>query len=307
MSASDSDAPHVPAGGIVTVGNFDGVHRGHQRMLKTLCEVAGARNTQSVVVTFHPHPITVLRPNAVLHRLTTPERRARLLRRYGADQVVVLPITDGLLQLSPQAFFQAVLVDQLQARGVVEGPNFHFGKDRAGDVNLLQQLCEARGMYFQVISPVSDADQMISSSRVRELLIAGQLAASVRLLGHPHQLCGTVTRGAGRGRGLGFPTANLQGIDVLLPGHGVYAAACTLDDQRYPTAVNVGPNPTFNEHSVKVECHLDGFHGDLYGRTLAVDLLSEIRPLQSFNSVGDLTTQVSHDVAACREICAKQA
>ncbi len=160
----DSDAPPIPPGGIVTVGNFDGVHRGHQRMLQTLREVAVVQKTHSVVVTFHPHPITVLRPNAVLHRLTTPDRRAELLRLYGADHVVILPVTAELLQRSPEVFFDSVLVNQLQAGGVVEGPNFHFGKDRAGDIPLLRQLAKTRKTYLRSSRRSMTPTKSISSS-----------------------------------------------------------------------------------------------------------------------------------------------
>ncbi len=303
MSDPDSDTPPAYAGGIVTVGNFDGVHRGHQQMLQTLREVAAARNTSSVVVTFHPHPITVLRPTAVLHRLTTIERRTTLLKRYGADHVIVLPVTHDLLTLEPRRFFESVLVEQLHAGGVVEGPNFRFGKNRAGDVDLLKSLCEARGIHFQVIDAVCDSAEMISSSRVRDLLMGGQVTEAVQLLGHAHQISGTVTRGAGRGRELGFPTANLGSIEVLLPGHGVYAATCHIDGVSYATAVSIGPNPTFEESAVKVECHVDGLTQVLYGRTLAVDLLSEIRPLKTFSSADELKEQIARDVDACRDVC----
>ncbi|MEZ6061080.1 MAG: bifunctional riboflavin kinase/FAD synthetase [Planctomycetaceae bacterium] len=302
MSDLDSDLSPAAAGGIVTVGNFDGVHRGHQRMLQTLRDVAAARASHSVVVTFHPHPITVLRPAAVLHRLTTPERRTDLLRRYGADHVVVLPVTMELLQREPEDFLQSVLIDQLHASGIVEGPNFHFGRNRSGDVRLLRKFCEQRGMAFQVIDSVNDSEEMISSSRIRDLLIAGRVAEAVRLLGHPHQLRGRVSRGAGRGRGLGFPTANLVDTEVLLPAHGVYAAACRVDGVSYPAAVNIGPNPTFEDSAVKVECHIDGLTQDLYDRTLTVDLLTEIRALNTFATAEELTHQIRRDVDACRRI-----
>jgi riboflavin kinase/FMN adenylyltransferase len=300
MTSKTTDSTKsVPAGGIVTVGNFDGVHRGHQHMLSQLRQIAGQQNTHTVVVTFDPHPVTVLRPGFVKEKLTTPEHRARLLKEFGADHVVILPTNRELLNLSPEDFCATVILSQLHAAGVVEGPNFCFGRNRAGNVETLRQLCSDHGISFCVIDPVVEDDSLISSSRIRDLLRAGEVKEATHLLGHYHRIAGTVTQGAGRGRELGIPTANLTDVVEMLPAHGVYAGICYVDDSQYTTAISIGPNPTFGDKAVKVECHLIDYSGDLYGRHLSVDLVSEIRPLRSFSSSEDLTGQIAEDIRTC--------
>jgi len=300
MSQPKLQVPDNALHGVITVGNFDGVHRGHQQMLKALCEIARVHSAPAVVVTFDPHPLSLLRPDAPLPRLTSIARRTQLLRDSGADEVVVLPVTHDLLQMTADDFFTEILVGQLAAKGIVEGPNFHFGRDRNGDVRHLARLCRNTGIAFQVIRPVEDDGRLISSSRIRKRLGEGRVLDAVAMTGHPHRISGEVARGARRGRQLGFPTANLEDIAMMLPTNGVYAGMTTVDGETYVVAVSIGPNPTFDDNRLKVECYLDGFTGDLYGQRLDVDLLSEVRPLCSFDSVEALKTQIQTDVAECQ-------
>jgi riboflavin kinase/FMN adenylyltransferase len=300
MNQADLHVPQSALNGIVSVGNFDGVHRGHQQMLKTLREIAAEHSAPAIVVTFDPHPLSLLRPDAPLPRLTTIERRTALLREYGADQVVVLPVTKQLLQMTADDFFHQVLVEQLSAAGIVEGPNFRFGRDRSGDVDRLADLCQSKNIAFRVIQPVDDEGQMISSSRIRTLLSEGRLCDAVAMTGHAHRISGVVSHGAGRGRQLGFPTANLENIRVMLPTNGVYAGTANIAGRQYVAAVSIGPNPTFDDNRLKVECYVDGFTGDLYETELNIDLLSKIRSLCSFTSVEELTQQITTDVKQCR-------
>ena len=288
--------------GCVAIGNFDGVHLGHAVMLKTLRELAAEQGAQAVAVTFDPHPIAVLRPEFTPPILTTVEDRIALLCAAGADSVIVLPVTKSLLEMTAEQFFHAVILDTFHAKGVVEGPNFRFGRDRKGDTAMLQGFCERASVPCRIVSPVETNGQFISSSLIRELICSRALRQAVELLGHPYRMTGVVRRGAGRGAGLGFPTANLLEIATLLPAHGVYAGRTTLDGRDYPVAVSIGPNPTFGEHREKVECHIDGFCGDLYDRKLQVDLLSEIRPLQSFDSIERLVQQIREDVETTRSM-----
>lgn len=285
----------------VAIGNFDGVHRGHGAMLAELRQLSRRLGVAAVAVTFDRHPISVLRPGSAPPLLTTLEDRLQLLRWSGVDDVAVLPVTADLLQMTAEEFFEKLLCRQFRARGIVEGPNFHFGRNRAGDVRLLRDLCDAAGLQFQEASVVVDSGEMISSSRIRELSGQGLLRQATELLGHPYRLRGVVQHGAERGRTLGFPTANLGQIGTLIPSHGVYAGMTHIADQWYPVAVNLGPNPTFADQRDKVECHIVGYSGDLYGQQLAVDLLAELRPLRTFGSVVDLVEQIRRDVAACVE------
>jgi riboflavin kinase/FMN adenylyltransferase len=287
--------------GCIAIGNFDGVHRGHASMLQQLRSLGREISGPAVAITFDPHPIAVLRPEFTPPVLTTIEDRKRLLHQAGADEVIVLPVTSGLLEMTAEQFFRDVVVGKFKARGVVEGPNFHFGKDRRGDVDRLQELCRSQGIQCHIAKSFDDAGSMVSSSRIRELICARAMTAAVELLGHPYRMSGTVRHGAGRGRTIGFPTANLAEIQTLLPA-GVYAGATEINGNRYPVAVSIGPNPTFGEHREKVECHIDGFAGDLYDQKLAIDLLSEVRALQSFGSVNELISQIQNDIEVCRNV-----
>lgn len=270
-------------------------------MLRCLKEMATATASHAVAVTFDPHPIAILRPEFTPPVLTTIEERISLLKRSGADEVVVLPVTRQLLEMTAQQFFTEVIVEQFEARGVVEGPNFHFGKDRHGDTRLLQTLCDSHGIQFHIVKPVVDSEVMISSSRIRELLCSRSMAQATELLGHPYRISGLVRHGAERGRSIGFPTANLTDIPTLLPAHGVYAGMTQLQGKWYPVAASIGPNPTFGEHREKIECHIDGFSGELYDTILHVDLLQEVRALQSFASIDLLIAQIKSDVDHCRQ------
>jgi riboflavin kinase/FMN adenylyltransferase len=300
MTILDFHVPGSACEGCIAIGNFDGVHRGHAVMLQQLRSLGREIAGPAVAITFDPHPIAVLRPEFTPPVLTTIEDRKALLRQAGADEVIVLPVTSGLLEMTAEQFFRDVVVGKFKARGVVEGPNFHFGKDRRGDVNLLQELCRSRGIQCHIAKSFDEAGSMVSSSRIRELICARAMAGAVELLGHPYRLSGVVRHGAGRGRTIGFPTANLAEIQTLLPAHGVYAGATEISGNRYPVAVSIGPNPTFGEHREKVECHIDGFSGNLYDQKLAIDLLKEVRALQSFSSVDELIFQIRSDVEVCR-------
>jgi len=283
--------------GAVAVGNFDVVHRGHAALIAELRARAHAVNGPAVAVTFDPHPIALLAPDRLLPLLTTVSDRAELLHAAGADAVVILKTTPNLLALEPREFLDSVFGEQLAARAVVEGFNFHFGRGRAGSTATIADWCRENDLPFTVIPPFRWNDALVSSSRVREALEKGDVASAADLLGRPYRLRGTVGHGAQRGQSLGFPTANLDQPLTLVPGDGVYAARAQLTDMsEWPAAVNVGPNPTFGEQARKVEAHLIGFAGNLYGRPLALDFVSRLRDTQKFGSVEELKSQLQTDV-----------
>jgi riboflavin kinase/FMN adenylyltransferase len=286
----------------VAVGNFDGVHRGHAALIAELRRQATAVGGSSVAVTFDPHPLELLRPDAFLPPLSILEDRIRWLQEAGADHVLVLHTAHDLLALSATDFFKKVLLERLEVRAVVEGVNFGFGHNREGDVKMLGRLCEAAGVCLTVVPPVELVGHRVSSSSVRAALMQGTVDEAGRLLGRPHRLHGVVGRGAGRGRTLNFPTANLEGLRNLAPGDGVYAVAVSLQDCRWAAAANVGPNPTFGESARKVEVHLIDYTGDLYGQPLAVDFISRLRDTRPFGSAAELTAQLRQDVEHARRI-----
>jgi riboflavin kinase/FMN adenylyltransferase len=304
--SADGPPPGDCRGGAVSVGNFDGVHRGHAALVAELVARARRVGGPAVAVTFDPHPIALLAPERLQPLLTTPADRAELLQAAGADHVVVLKTTPELLHQEAREFLDGLFGDRLAVRAVVEGFNFRFGRGRAGDNELLADWCRGRGVALTVVPPFTLDGAVVSSSRVRSALEAGDVAAAARLLGRPYRLRGAIGTGAKRGRALGFPTANLERPATLVPGDGVYAVRAVLaDGSAWPAAANVGPNPTFGEQARKVEAHLIGFAGDLYGRPLAVDFMARLRATRLFAGPADLVEQLRTDVAAARELVGK--
>ncbi|MEZ6092385.1 MAG: riboflavin biosynthesis protein RibF [Pirellulaceae bacterium] len=293
-------AAALTRGGAISIGNFDGVHRGHAILLTQLRRMADAVGGPAVVVTFDPHPAAVLRPDQAPVPLTWMERRAELLKQQGVDVVIACRPDLELLELSAEAFFDDIVRQRLGAGAMVEGPNFFFGKNRVGNVALLRNLCDANRMPLQIVEALSEAGDMISSTLIRAKLASGDLRSANRMLTSPYRIRGEVRAGAGRGKDLGFPTANLHQIPVLIPGPGVYSGETSVDGQAFKAAIHVGPNVTFGEGHCKVEVHLLNFNGNLYGRTVDVQLNAKIRESIKFSSVDALREQMHHDIQAIR-------
>ena len=288
--------PPAFAGGAVTVGNFDGVHRGHQALVATARQQADAVRGPVVAMTFDPPPHQVLHPGSERPPLTTLPQRAELLHAIGADHVVVLNTGPALLALSPEAFFEDVIARQLGAKAVVEGYNFRFGRGRAGTNDTLRTLCDAAGLAFAEVPPFAQGDEPVSSSRVRAALVSGDVTQAAELLNRRYHIAGTVITGAKRGRTIGFPTANLGDVPTVLPGNGVYAVRAMVDGRDWPAAANVGPNPTFGEDARKIEVHLIGFTGDLYGKVMEVAFVARLRETRPFDGVNELVAQLKVDI-----------
>lgn len=287
---------------VLTIGNFDGVHRGHAAILKQLCRMATQLQLPPVVVTFDPPPLAVLAPDRLPPRLTSVDQKVSLLLEQGISEVIVWPATPELLSLSADQFFEDIVLGQLRCRGIVEGPNFCFGRGRAGTVERLQQLGSHHRITVAIAQASESGGSMISSSEIRNALSQGNVVQARELLGRPYQLTGTVITGAQRGRQLGYPTANLGNVETLIPPQGVYAGRTTLDGKSWPVALNIGPNPTFAEDQQKIEAYLIGFSGNLYGKTLSIELLQSLRGVKKFSGVDELKWQLQQDVAACRAI-----
>lgn len=300
---SPNELPDDVVGCAVAIGNFDGVHRGHASLASVLVEMAQKHRGPSVVVTFDPPPAAILFPDRPqLSPLSTLPRRAELLGYLGVDYVWAMPTTPELLTLSPTEFFQQTIRDRLKAAAMVEGPNFRFGRNRAGDTALLETLCAATSIEFVIAGRREDAAGMISSSRIRQELLSGSVESANRMLTANYQIAGTVADGAKRGRTIGFPTANLIEVECLLPAHGVYAGIVNLAGRPYAAAVNLGPNPTFDDGETKVEVHIIGWAGELYGQHLAVELLARVRDVHRFDNATELREQIARDVAACEQL-----
>ena len=301
LSWTDHPPPGF-AGGAVTVGNFDAVHLGHRALVSATKAWAVRVGGPAVAVTFDPPPHEILYPGSAREPLSTLADRAEWLAAAGADHVVVLRTSPALLALSPEAFFEDVLLRQLGVKAVVEGYNFRFGRGRSGDTAALRAMCAAAGVGFEEVPPRLVAGEPVSSSRVRAAVLAGDVGLAADLLGRPYRVTGTVVTGARRGRMIGFPTANLGDVPTVLPGNGVYAVRAAVGGRTHPAAANVGPNPTFGDDAPKVEVHLLDFAGDLYGRPLAVEFVAKLRDTRPFGGPAELVEQLRRDVVAAREV-----
>jgi riboflavin kinase/FMN adenylyltransferase len=295
--ALDAAMPDDCRGAALSIGNFDGVHLGHQALLAEAARHTDRFGFPAVAVTFDPHPLQLLRPDDFQPLLTTIEHRAKLLHFDGADHVLILQTTPALLELSARDFFARLIARDLHARAIVEGYNFAFGKDREGTTDLLRSLCTQAGVRLTLVPPKEVQGKPVSSSRVRAEILAGRLDVVLALLGRYYELDGTVVAGQRRGATLGFPTANLDAVQTLVPGDGVYAVHAIHAGKSWPAAANVGPNPTFGEHARKIEIHLIGFSGDLYGQALTVEFIEKLRDTRPYASVDELKTQLRIDVA----------
>jgi riboflavin kinase/FMN adenylyltransferase len=296
--------PESARGGAVAIGNFDGVHLGHRRIIDRLLQRAREVAGPAMVFTFDPHPVRLLRPHECPPPLTWTERKAELLKELGVDRIVAYPTDEKLLALSAQQFFDQIVVGALAAKAMVEGPNFYFGHNREGTVEALHRLTVAAGMTLDIVEPLTLDGQLVSSSLIRNLIAEGDVAAAARMLTHPYRIRGMVTHGAGQGAHLGFPTANLEAIDTLLPALGVYACRAWIGCQSFSAATNIGPNPTFGEHGFKVEVHVIDREIDLYGEPLEVEFLAKLRDVQSFTSKDELVAQLQRDISQTRQILA---
>ncbi len=289
---------------ILTVGNFDGIHAGQRRILDLV--IARARDTGlgSAVVTFEPHPLSILRPGEAPPLLTTPGQKESLLAETGVDELVVVRFTPGFSRLPARRFVRDFLVGRLAAREIYVGASFAFGRDREGDLSLLQAMGDSFGFAAHGCEEVASGDEPVSSTRIRAAVAAGDVDAASRMLGRPYALSGIVVRGDGRGRGLGWPTANLEVDNELLPADGVYVTRLGIsalgDD--LPSVTNVGTRPTvYAEHPRLVECHVLDFDRDIYGERVELQMLHRLRGERKFPSVEALRQQIGQDAESARE------
>ncbi len=297
------DLPEEPLEPVVTMGNFDGVHRGHQALLARVQEEGSRMSAPTMVITFHPHPRQVLRPEEPFTPIMSLKERMRRLWDLRIDHALILPFDHDMAEMTGREFIEEVLWDALRIRGIYVGAAMTFGYQRQGNVKLLESEGRRLGYGVGVIDPVLVEGYRVSSTLIRQAVASGQLEVAARLLGRNHRVVGTVVEGDKRGRELGFPTANLETDGGVLPPNGVYAAWALLDDgaTRVPAVVNIGVRPTFTEGGpVSVEAHLLDFEGDLYGQEVALALVRNLRGEQQFGGVEPLKRQIKRDVIEAR-------
>lgn len=290
---------------VLTIGNFDGVHRAHQALLQTARARATQNNASAVVLTLEPHPLTVVAPDRAPARLATAEDKLRYIAQCGVDLIVVARSEPGLLQLEAEQFIQDIVVQKFRPTLLVEGPSFGFGRGRGGNPALLSQLGPRFGFQVEVVEQVRvdlgrGESVMVSSSLIRQLLAAGKVQQAAACLGRSYALVGDVVHGHGRGRALGFPTVNLRTSDQVIPGEGVYSGRAKFDSATCLAGISVGHNPTFGGDELSVEAFLLDFDGDLYGRRLTLEFDRFLREQRRFATAAALAEQLEKDIEAVR-------
>jgi riboflavin kinase/FMN adenylyltransferase len=298
----------VPAGAVLSIGNYDGIHLGHRRLLEMMQSIRARQSQQETsvaVVTFEPHPLTVLRPELAPPRLTPPVIKQALLERAGVDDYVILPPAQEVLNLTAEQFW-AILRDEVRPTHLIEGGSFNFGKGRGGNIDKLRAWSAGSAIALDIVDPVTvpllDLSVVpVSSSLIRFLLAHGRVRDAAICLGRAYALRGTVIEGFKRGRTIGVPTANVKCDDQLVPGDGVYVGRCVVEGKSYPAAVSIGSLPTFRERRHQVEAHLVGFDGDLYGRAIEVELVDWVREQRRFAGPDALKAQISRDLELVRQ------
>jgi riboflavin kinase/FMN adenylyltransferase len=299
LDSAEEWAAHFGAKGrtILSVGNFDGLHVGHQRILKAVRERARIAKQRSAVVTFDPHPMKVLRPDGAPPMIQTLSQRLAGFEQAGIDAALVLRFDRSLSLVSAGEFVKRILVGCLRVGAIFIGGNFRFGHRGAGDVRLLSEMGRREGFSVEIVPPAEVGGEVVSSTWVRNAVAAGNVADAIPLLGRPFSLSGEIRPGAGRGRTILFPTLNLFPEQELLPGLGVYATECALGSQVYSSVTNVGTRPTFNGEGITVESHLFGFSQNVTSGPMEVRFLARIRDEKKFSGAEELREQIARDIA----------
>ena len=290
----------------VTIGNFDGVHLGHQRLFDVVKERAHHSHGISVAITFNPHPLQVLRPGGI-KLISNCEQKIELIAHSGINVLIVIPFDREFAATPATRFVDEILIRRIGAKQLFVGYDYAFGKGRTGDINFLRQQGEKKGFSVTVIEAYYEDDILVSSTKVRELVTAGNMAETTKLLGRHYQIRGEVQRGKQRGgKEIGFPTANLQ-VDEedLLPKYGVYVCQVICEGKTYGGVINIGFNPTFSENKLIAETHIFNFNQDIYGRPIKVNLLHFLRDEKKFSGIQELSAQIARDVIQAKEVLAR--
>lgn len=289
---------------VMTIGNFDGVHRGHKVLFHRVVDWAKKLGGQSVVMTFDPHPLQVLAPTGGPDFITTPGKKLQLIEAEGIDVTLVIPFSKEFAQISAHDFVKDLLVDRIGLRGLVVGYDYRFGKNREGDIRLLRELGNRYGFQVEMVSGIELDGSLVSSTAIRQLIRNGHMHEVEKLLGRPYEIVGRVVKGRERGRLLGFPTANVDMLKQVPPKPGVYAVEVEIEGEWYAGAANFGWNPTFGDPTPSLEVHVLDFEGDLYGKDITVRFVERIRDERRFPGPEALVAQIQRDVETVRSLLA---
>jgi len=288
---------------VLTIGNFDGVHKGHLVLFEKVKDRAKAIGGQSAVMTFEPHPIKVMRPGNGPLLITPTRQKLDLISHAGIDLILCIPFTPQFASISAEDFVQDILVDMLGIKEIVVGYDYTFGYRRLGNIRLLQEMGDKLGFQVHVVDPVRLDDTLVSSTSIRKFVQEGKLSEAKKLLGRDYQIRGTVVKGKNRGgRLLGFPTANLRLIDELIPKGGVYAVTVMVNDKTYYGVTNIGYNPTFGDDALSVETHLLDFSEDILDKTIKVNFIQRLRDEKTYRNAKELADQIAQDILKAKEL-----
>ena len=288
---------------VLTIGNFDGVHKGHLVLFDLVKDKAGSIDGQSAVMTFEPHPIKVMKPGNGPLMITPTQQKLRLIEDTGIDVIFCISFTKEFASITAGDFVRNILVERIGIKELVVGYDYTFGHGREGNIELLKDMGSSFDFKVHIVEQIRIDDMLVSSTSIRNFVQEGNLAEAKKLLGRDYQICGTVVKGEDRGgRLLGFPTANLQLIDELIPKPGVYAVEVFIDDQIHKGVTNIGYNPTFGDHKFSVETHVLDFSEDLLEKTIRVNFVERLRDEKTFETVENLAAQIEQDILLARAI-----
>ncbi|WP_028895747.1 bifunctional riboflavin kinase/FAD synthetase [Syntrophorhabdus aromaticivorans] len=286
---------------VLTIGNYDGLHLGHRRIIERVREKAGAIGGTSMLMTFHPHPLKILKPEKTVGLITPIHVKKRLLAESGIDVVFIVPFTEVFRSISPEAFVGDILVGKLGIKGLIVGYDFKFGKEGKGNVDKLLALSSQYGYFFEIQGAITLGGEKVGSNRIRKMIREGEMEKVMRHLGRPYMIEGRVVKGYSRGTAIGFPTVNLETEFDLIPRGGVYVTEVEQEGRRFPSVTNIGFNPTFNGQNLSIETHILDFSEDLYGKEIALYFRGRVRDEVKFGDVEALKARIRLDVEAARE------
>lgn len=286
---------------VLTIGNYDGLHLGHRQIIQKVKEKAHSISGTSMLMTFHPHPLSVVKPEKNIGLITPIHVKKRLIEECGIDVLVVVPFTEEFRQISAEVFVEDILLTRLAIKALIVGYDFRFGQNGKGDTHLLRRLSIEKGFSFEVVEAITIKGEKIGSNRVRRKILEGEMEKVKILLQRPHFIEGRVIRGDGRGREIGFPTINLESEFELLPKRGVYVTEVEVEGRRLPSVTNIGYNPTFEGKALSVETYILDLSADLYGRQITLYFHERIRDEMKFDSVGALKERIAADVGIARQ------
>lgn len=280
---------------VLTIGNFDGVHRGHQELIRTAVNEAKQNNLSSILLTFHPHPVNFFLPDSKIQTICSPQYKEKLIAMLDIDYMLTITFDQHIASLTPEDYVKHILIDRLNINTVWVGYDFNFGKNRSGNIRNLIEMGELWGFKTRVLSPQRNDGIVISSTKIRELILSGNTQEANLYLNRIHIVSGTVISGDERGRNLGYPTINIDVQEGLIPANGIYSGMIEIDSQLYPTAIYIGRRPTYGDPGFRVEAHIIGFSGSLYHRTASIGFLNFIRPDAKFDNSEQLIHAITHD------------